>query len=67
MYAFIFIPGKVTKLSGEFIPNGDFKSTKKLTWLAKVTHSHAHHPLADLLAGFSVALGLAAAVNFSQT
>ncbi len=25
------------KLSGEFIPNGDFKSTKKLTWLAKVT------------------------------
>eukprot|EP00752_Nemacystus_decipiens_P004043 g3702.t1 len=28
--------GKVTKLSGEFIPNGDFKSTKKLTWLAKV-------------------------------
>ncbi|CAN0244579.1 unnamed protein product [Pylaiella littoralis] len=28
--------GKATKLSGEFIPNGDFKSTKKLTWLAKV-------------------------------
>lgn len=31
-------PGKATKLSGEFIPNGDFKSTKKLTWLAKVTY-----------------------------
>ncbi|CAM9889371.1 unnamed protein product [Ectocarpus sp. 6 AP-2014] len=28
--------GKAVKLSGEFIPNGDFKSTKKLTWLAKV-------------------------------
>ncbi|CAM9278404.1 unnamed protein product [Ascophyllum nodosum] len=28
--------GKATRLSGVFIPNGDFKSTKKLTWLAKV-------------------------------
>ncbi|CAM9482206.1 unnamed protein product [Scytosiphon promiscuus] len=28
--------GKVTKLHGVFIPNGDYKSTKKLTWLAKV-------------------------------
>ncbi|CAM9975917.1 unnamed protein product, partial [Laminaria digitata] len=28
--------GKATRLSGRFIPNGDFKSTKKVTWLAKV-------------------------------
>lgn len=30
------VSGKVTKLQGVFIPDGDYKSTKKLTWLAKV-------------------------------
>lgn len=33
---FLLNAGKPTKLSGQFIPNGDFKSTKKVTWLAKV-------------------------------
>ncbi|CAN0072889.1 unnamed protein product, partial [Sphacelaria rigidula] len=28
--------GKATRLTGQFVPNGDFKSTKKVTWLAKV-------------------------------
>lgn len=36
--------GKATRLSGRFIPNGDFKSTKKVTWLAKVRDTDKKKP-----------------------
>lgn len=76
MFVFTLSPGKVTKLSGEFIPNGDFKSTKKLTWLAKVTYTTRalyvlDYRLVTALVHCSWALFLgckvlAATVNWSQ-
>lgn len=55
IYAQFCKPGKVMKLSGEFIPNGDFKSTKKLTWLAKVTYKPEFR--VNLVQGLGFCLG----------